>query len=360
MTVASDPKAPMSRSLPRQTPVDAIDAIDAEPRPVGGHRAGFWRRPWVWALIPLATSLGIHAALVAIALTLLASGAFHYIVQRVTQPQVHVPTATLAETDIGGVPNVGNMDDVTSANAQLVPVEQSRNHLPQGEGESLQALASSGGPAPSNGLTGISGVGSLAEALGGGGEGSPLFGEAGGGGRFMGLDFGRAGDGGMVTRIVFVCDASGSMAGKPQHHLIKELQDSVGPLRPNQFYNIIFFGNEDVQPVFDGLISASPKNFQATRERLKRVVFAAGSNPIPALEAAFKLKPQLIFFLTDGEFNTSVAYEDVLATIRQRNKDKQARINTIQFRSRDEQAERVLHTIAQESKGLYEFIKAAD
>ena len=72
------------------------------------------------------------------------------------------------------------------------------------------------------------------------------------------------------------------------------------------------------------------------------------------------MKPQLIFFLTDGRFDQGAGYDEVLATISRLNGGRQTRINTIQFMNRDAQAERVLQAIADENGGQYKFIGQDD
>ena len=297
--------------------------------------------------------------------------------QKVTQTQVNVPTTELATTSIGGVPNVGNMDDVTTANAQLDPVKQSDNPLPQGEGDAAQFLSTASGSgansgaAAAGGLTGITGAGSLADALGGGaggggGQGSTLFGEPGGGGKFMGFDVGVSGDGGRVYKIAFVSDASGSMEGRARIFLLNELKKAVDPLNPVQFFNVIFFKSDaGYEAIFPKLAPATPKNLRECYDALQRVVFRGSTNPVPALEAAFDQKPELIFFLTDGAFNGLVSYEDVVQTIRRLNPDKKTMINTIQLittagAEEDATAASTLRQIAAENRGNYRAVRASN
>ena len=104
----------MSDSVNPAGPEPAVEA-EASPNPApAGYQVSFWRRPWVQAVVPWATSLSVHIGIITVALVLLASGAFQYLIEKATQQQAFLPTATLAETSIGGVPNVGNMDDVTT------------------------------------------------------------------------------------------------------------------------------------------------------------------------------------------------------------------------------------------------------
>jgi hypothetical protein len=334
----------------------------AQPEAPALPQINFWRQAWVQSVIPWTTSLTIHISIITVALVLLTSGVFHELIQKVTQPQVNVPTAMLAETNVGSLPNVGTMDDVTSQSAQLDPVEQTRNPLPDGQEDEIAALmrGTEGGAAS---ITGITGMGSLADALGGGGggEGSAVFGEPGGGGKFMGFDFGRAGDGSAVNRVIFVCDASGSMEGQPKALLIKELKKTLAGLKPIQFFNLFFFSDASYDTCFpDGMRPANPRSKEQTFNFLDRLAVHGGTDPIPALDSAFKQKPQLIFFLSDGRFDQAVNYDQVLESIRLLNPDKQVMINTIQFMNRDEKAEEILRRIAAENGGKYRFIGEDD
>ena len=70
---------------------------------------------------------------------------------------------------------------------------------------------------------------------------------------------------------------------------------------------------EWAQPFTRVLIRASEGNRTKAIEFLERVkVVGGGTNPMPALRFAFRQKPELIYFLTDGEFNNIVSYEHVI------------------------------------------------
>ena len=80
---------------------------------------------------------------------------------------------------------------------------------------------------------------------------------------------------------------------------------------------------------------------------------AGQTDPIPALELAFKQKPQLIFLLTDGDFPDNNA---VLSRCRELNKDHTVKINTIAFvgdSDNDVEFMKVLTDIAKENGGLF-------
>jgi hypothetical protein len=327
----------------------------------GDYRRSAGRKKFVLNVVPILTSLGIHLGLVGVALALLVT------VREVIQTgpvleQATVGTTKLATENVGAMPNVGNVDDVTRQNASLDPVAQSSDFREQGVGDAADLLAATTGGATSASMTGITGMGELSNALGGGGgEGSPLFGEAGGGQGFMGLDTGTAGDGGDVYRIAFVCDSSGSMGGEPQFLLFQELKNAVEPLEVTQQFNVVFFSGDDYRVAFPGELKPATGRFKdQMRDFLDGIAMDGNTNPVPALRAAFEMRPQpqLIFFLTDGQFDGIVSYEDVINTIDQLREQSSAPpiINTIQFINRNERAEEVLQDIARRTGGEYVFV----
>ncbi len=352
--MSNDALSTTSRAVP--------EAPDDDGFYTGNYRKNVWRQNWVQTAVPWLTSLVVHIGLVGVALALL------FTVREVldTGPvleQATVASTKLATENVGATPNVGNTEDVTRQNASLNPVEQSQDFRSRGEGESAaDMLNAAAGGSTSSSMTGITGMGEVSEFLGGGGgDGSPLFGEAGGSGGFMGMDTGTLGDGGDVFRIAFVCDSSGSMSGEPQFLLFDELRAAVESLETRQSFNVVFFSNDDFTSSFPGELKPATSRFKTqASEWLLKVEMSGETNPVPAIRAAFDFKqqPQLIFFLTDGRFDGLVSYEDVISTIR-RLSDGSATppmINTIQFINRDERAEEVLKEIASMTGGEYRFV----
>ena len=204
-------------------------------------------------------------------------------------------------------------------------------------------------------------MGAISEAIGGGGgEGAFLFGEPGGGAGFMGIDIGTPGDGGNNRRIVFVCDSSGSMEGDPKFLLTQELKEAIDGLSVEQAFNVIFFSGTQYFAAFDNLKPATRSFKGEAGEFLDLLEVGGATNPIPALEAAFAMDPDLVFFLTDGQFNQVAGYDDVLAAVARLRGDGALTINTIQFINEDRNASDVLETIADESGGVYRFVGEDD
>ncbi len=173
-----------------------------------------------------------------------------------------------------------------------------------------------------------------------------IFGPGGGGGGRGGT----GGGGGMIRSVVYVCDASGSMIDKFAA-LREQLRRSVGSLKPIQSFNVIFFRDERAAALSAGeLLLAAPANQRKFEQFIDDINPSGQTDPIPALEIAFRQKPDLVWLLTDGDFPNNQA---VIDFIRKRNKDARVRVNTIAFVDRGESYEKVLQTIATENRGSF-------
>ena len=218
---------------------------------------------------------------------------------------------------------------------------------------------------PNAGGAGKGGTG-LGEGETGGGK-AP-FGVPGGGGgvgpksKFMGQS-------GNATRIAFLCDRSGSMAGRKTEALQSQLKESVAGLKPIQGVNLIFFAEGPPLALnANKLVPATSDGKRQAYDFINDLVATAGTNPLPAIEMAFKQDAQLIYFLTDGDFGFSMtANDEVLKKFRDLNKDGKVKVNTIAFVSttRDlsgsatEGYVQLLKKIAEENGGRFA-MKAAD
>jgi len=170
----------------------------------------------------------------------------------------------------------------------------------------------------------------------------------------------------VANRIVFVCDATGTMLGLKFKILQAQLTRAVGNLSPSQSFNIIFFqgGDSDAEwrrPLSTKLEPATDANKEKCRVFLSTSnVTGKGTNPLPALRLAIQQKPEVIYFLTDGEFNNVVGYEQVIAEIRRLNVGKRIRFNTIAFMSDDAKGEAALRTMAVENNGTFKKVSDRD
>ncbi len=110
-----------------------------------------------------------------------------------------------------------------------------------------------------------------------------------------------------ATTVVFLVDASGSMAGHRFERAQSELGRAIGELNPYQSFAIAFFNEQFIFMPITGnkrpVLSKAKSEAKSKAIGLMQAVRAfAGTNPEPAIIAAAELKPQVIFLLTDGEF----------------------------------------------------------
>lgn len=157
-------------------------------------------------------------------------------------------------------------------------------------------------------------------------------------------------------RTVFVVDSSRSMnhphdsPSKTRFRRLKlELLKCITEMKPEDHFYVIFFSNE-----------ANPmpsRSFQpsvaGTRERYLQWIGAAESggsptNPIPALDMALRMQPDVICFLTDGEF-------DGLSNRRLKSL-KQSKIVIHTFAFGETFGEDVLKLLADNNRGEYRFV----
>src|SRR5690606_10600519 len=75
------------------------------------------------------------------------------------------------------------------------------------------------------------------------------------------------------------------------------------------------------------LVMAKPSGKQQAYDFLANISPGSTSQPLPAIEIAFRQEAQLIFLLTDGDLEPS--NEEVIARIKELNKNGKTKINTI-------------------------------
>jgi hypothetical protein len=105
-----------------------------------------------------------------------------------------------------------------------------------------------------------------------------------------------------ARRVVYVIDASGSML-RTLKYVIEELGRSLDGLSPRQSYGIVFYQRADaiVVPPARELSRANADAKLKSLEWISDNIIPSGnSNPLAAIEAAIKLKPDAIFILSDN------------------------------------------------------------
>jgi von Willebrand factor type A domain len=160
------------------------------------------------------------------------------------------------------------------------------------------------------------------------------------------------GIGGSGHTFVYVVDCSNSMREEGKFDRARyELISSIEHLTPDQSYFVIFY-NDGAYPMdADGPVPASPDQFERTRRWVGYIEPSGGTNPLPALLMALRLKPDAIFFLSDGLFDPGT-----LLAVRRANRQHSGRIpiHTISFVNYESQG--LMSTIARQSNGEFRFV----
>lgn len=114
------------------------------------------------------------------------------------------------------------------------------------------------------------------------------------------------------NRFVFVLDVSSSMAARNGRRLLRatmELIGSINQLNSEQEFSVILYSNNALPMFFTKknnepeMRPATPANKQAAVNWLRyKVRPQGGTMPARALQIAGNLKPDAVFFLSDGEF----------------------------------------------------------
>lgn len=173
-----------------------------------------------------------------------------------------------------------------------------------------------------------------------------------------GNDFGGGffGSGESETSVVFVVDNSRSMnrphdsPAKTRFRRVKvELVNCVAAMPPSRRFSIIFFARETVPLSQTELLPATDAVKASSLEWVARMGSGgAPTDPRSALRGALRMRPDQIYFLTDGEFDRPIMRD--LLTLKQ----SATRIDTFAFG--DQAGEAVLKTLAENNRGTYRFI----
>ena len=140
--------------------------------------------------------------------------------------------------------------------------------------------------------------------------------------------FGASGSG---RRSVYVFDHSDSMEGKPLDAVKKELIRSLGLLTPQQSFQIVTYNN---RPSFFNaagfsLLQADDSTKRRAETFVRHVIAEGGTKHYEALRMALRLRPDVIFFLTDANIPQLDSRE--LAEMRSRCAESSTTIHAIEF-----------------------------
>jgi hypothetical protein len=321
----------------------------------------FLQRPLVQKVLPFAASLGLHVAVLAIGYATYRTAVA---IMHVAKPEVVVPEQSFDLTP--AVPKyLGNTDDPNHRAEQDIFDEPVTNPgISQMKGASLQNMLSSG----SSDATGDSS--DIAIGPGTGFNKGKNFGPGQDDGQAgplaaVGPERGGVPDGTIFTtcpqnvhKIVYLCDASGSM--QPVFSTLRsQLKTSSSHLLPGMFFNVIFFSDDNVIPFNNGLVAANPNNQKKLEDFVDDEAPRGGTNPMPAIEQAFANKPDVMYVLTDG-FDQINDLESVYTKFATLNSDKKVKVYTILLTDdpdKDKSLVDILRRIAKDNGGQMSIVK---
>ena len=154
-------------------------------------------------------------------------------------------------------------------------------------------------------------MGDLLASFGGEAGGGKPGGGGGGGGDGMSAPatfFGKRGSG---KSALFMCDNSASYADGGFQAVLLELSRAVAQMKPDQSFHVVFF-SDAAYPLLhpegiDTVLPATPENKRKFDAWLGTVELCVGGQGIRgAADLAVRLKPDVIYFLSDGDHVESV------------------------------------------------------
>lgn len=326
--VAKPAKGDRAAAQPTQ-PTDEPEEDEEELEPAGGLLVS------LSVVLPWAISVVFHAAVFLLLVFLV------YQIRLVgDEDRIIIPDARLSKRPGGRInpgsdnPNLKTAQNVRRTRSHQYSKQEARDMMSEITGKTKSDLKIIG--------------------IGAGGGGGPLaaFGlHTGGSG--AGPRSGFFGQGGNAYKICYVIDRSGSML-ETFDYVREELKRSISNLSPEQSFHVIFFttGKPQENPPRT-LVPATPANKKQAFDYLDTVVPAGRTDPAEALKRAFEVRPELIYFMTDGEFD-----KNVVNKIREWNKDKKVKINAYAFLY--ETGGPLLRQIASENGGRYKFVSESD
>jgi len=165
--------------------------------------------------------------------------------------------------------------------------------------------------------------------------------------------FGAGGESDESAKIVYVVDRSGSMTDSID--FVKyELKRSIGELSEIKEFHVIFYSSgPPVEMPTRRLVNATERNKQLAFEFIDGVIAQGETDPSKALERAFDCRPELIYLLTDGEFDRAI-----IDQVKRLNVGGKVTVHTIGFLYKT--GETVLKQIADDNHGNYKFVSELD
>ncbi len=160
------------------------------------------------------------------------------------------------------------------------------------------------------------------------------------------------------SRFSYIVDVSGSMQGERIKALQRALVNSVNGLLEHTHFSIFLYSQDALALTGTRWLPANRRHKYATVEQIRAIRASGGTNPLPAFQLAFAMKPKpdAVYFMTDGQFSEDVA-EQIAATVGGMNRAEGRRtpIHCISFITRD--SEPLMRRIARQSGGTYTHVE---
>ena len=142
----------------------------------------------------------------------------------------------------------------------------------------------------------------------------------------------------------------------PNDDLRKELKESIHRLRRSQKYHVIFYSTDPPLAAPPGrLVNAIRQSKERTFDFIDQTYPEGMTQPIQAMEDAFGLNPDLIYFLSDGDIPEA---ELLKQNLKEWNHNRKVRIFTIAYVSAAGRG--LLEEIAREHNGAFRFVSEYD
>jgi hypothetical protein len=156
-----------------------------------------------------------------------------------------------------------------------------------------------------------------------------------------------------ACKTVFLVDRSGSMGDSVE--IVKmELKTSIEELGGDREFHVIFYSSgQPVEMPTRRLVPATERNKRLAFEFIDGIISQGSTDPSKAIERAFAVGPDLIYLLTDGEFDRAV-----IDLVKRLNVGGKVTVHTIGFLY--EEGEEVLRKIAGDNGGNYKFVSEKD
>ncbi|HSZ54808.1 MAG TPA: hypothetical protein VK797_04060 [Tepidisphaeraceae bacterium] len=151
-------------------------------------------------------------------------------------------------------------------------------------------------------------------------------------------------------------DATGSMSTK-FNAVRSGLTEAASELSSAQSFNTVFSQMAGFATLSVSLLPATEENRIKLRTLLSRVRVEGATDPLPAIEAAFAMHPDVIFFVADGDFPDNDLVQRRFHELEQ---GYRIRINTIALMTHggDVEFAGVLKRVATQSGGAFREVTA--